>query len=155
MELHLTPVATLRVPRIRHVSLRLGRPLRRESHGPGQRVHYFAPEAVFAFLRWHAKEEGTTRWQLQILRAVSRLEAASTIPGVMPGADIFLQGSGAAHVRSALGLIRAIKERGIGATALSPDDWRCVHHRLLARLPVPEYSVAAHATYLSCLGCGS
>jgi Protein of unknown function (DUF2840) len=155
MEPHLTRVETLRLPRIRPVSLRLGRPLRRDAQGQSQRVHTFAPESVFALLRWHADEEGTARSQLSILHAVLLGEAASTIPGVTPGADILLQVSRVAHVRSMLDLIRAIMARGIAAAAVSHDDWCCVHHRVLARVPVPEYSVAARCAYVGRLGCRS
>jgi hypothetical protein len=146
-------VFTIRIPRLRHVSLRFGKPFRSVGRLRGERVHYFAPESVFGLIRWHGNEYGSTFWQLSILRAVLRREAASTILGVSPGAEILLNASSFTNVRCVLTLISKIKARGIAAIDVSPDYWRCVHHRLVARVVVPEYSAAEHAAYLGRLRC--
>jgi hypothetical protein len=155
MDTHLTRVTTIRIPRIRYLSLRFGNSVHSARAGRGQRVHYFEPHAVFGLLRWHGNEYGTTHCELSILRAVTHQEAASTIPGITPGAEILLTVCSVANVRRVLGLIREIKAQGIPATEVSPDHWRCVHHRLIAHVAVPEYRAATHAAYLKSRQCES
>jgi hypothetical protein len=53
MDADLTRVTTMRIPRIRHLSLRFGVPVHSARVGRGQRVHYFEPNTVFGLLRWH------------------------------------------------------------------------------------------------------
>jgi hypothetical protein len=153
METHLTRVHTMRVPRIRHLSLRFGKPVHSARGGRGQRVHYFSPDSVLGLLRWHGNEYGTTLCEFSILRAVAPHEAASTIAGVTPGAEVLLAVSSVANVRRMLSLIREMKAKGIAPIEVSPDYWRCVHNRLLTRVAVPDYSAATHAAYLRRLQC--
>jgi len=148
MDTHLTRVTTMRIPRIRHLSLRFGKPVHIARMGRGQRVHYFEPRAVFGLLRWHGNEFGTTHCEFSILRSVALQEAASVIPGVTLGAEVLLTVSSVANVRRVLTLVREIKAQRIPPNEVSPDYWRCVHHRLLARVAVPEYRIATHAAYL-------
>jgi hypothetical protein len=154
MESHFTRVTTMHIPRVRIVSLRFGKPVRREGRTRAQRTHYFVPDAIFGLIRWHGNEYGATLWQLSILRAVRPQQAASTIPGVMPGAEVLLRVSSVSNVRWVLSLIRQIEARGIPATDVSPDYWHCVYHRLAARIAAPDYSASQHAAYLSRLRCG-
>jgi len=153
MDTHLTRVTTMRIPRIRHLSLRFGKPVHSARAGRGQRVQYFEPRAVFGLLRWHGNECGTTHCEFSILRAVAPQEAASTVPGVIPGAEVLLTVSSVANVRRVLAIVREIKAQGIPASEVSPDYWRCVHHRLVAHVVVPEYRAATHAAYLRRLQC--
>ncbi len=155
MESHLTRVCTMHIPRIRMVSLRFGKPVRREGRTRAQRTHYFLPGSTFGLIRWHGNEYGTTLWQLSILRAVRPHQAASTVAGVTPGAEVLLHVSSLANVRWVLSLIRQIEARGIPATDVSPDYWHCVHNRLTAKIAPPEYSATQHAAYLGRLRCGS
>ncbi len=50
----------------------------------------FAPGAVFAFIRWAANDYGTISSQIDIVRAVTRGEAYSTLPHVDLGGEILL-----------------------------------------------------------------
>jgi hypothetical protein len=151
--LPLTRIDTIHVPRLRAVSVRFGRPVRRETISPSQKCHYFTPDSTVALLRWHGNDYGTTLWQLSILRAVWPQQVASTVIGVTPGAEVLLRVSAITSVRWMLSLIRRIEARGIAAADVSPDYWRCVHHRLTARVAVPEYRDAEHAAFLTRLKC--
>jgi hypothetical protein len=153
MESYLTRVHTIRIPRIRHLSLRFGKPVHSARGARGQRVHYFAPHSVLGLLRWHGNEYATTLCEFSIVRAVAPHEAASTMAGVTPGAQILLAVSSVANVRRMLSLIREMKAKGIAPTLVSPDYWRCVHNRLLTRVAVLDYSTATHAAYLRRLQC--
>jgi hypothetical protein len=153
MDTQLTRVTTIRIPGIRHLSLRFGNPIHSARIGRGQRVHYFEPDAVFGLLRWHGNEFGTTHCEFSILRAVPGRTIAITVPGVTPGAEILLAGSSVATVRRVLALVRDIKAQGIPASEVSPDYWRSVHQRLIAHVPPSEYRAATHAAYLERLRC--
>jgi len=54
----------------------------------------FAPDSVFAFVRWAAGDHGTVVSRIDIVRAVRRGEAFQTVPFVRPGGDILLRLSG-------------------------------------------------------------
>jgi hypothetical protein len=149
----LTRVTTIRIPRIRHLSLRFGNPVHSARTGRGQRVHYFEPGAIFGLLRWHGNEYGTTHCEFSILRAVEGRAVASTVPGVTPGVEILLAVSSVANVRRVLALVRDIKAQGIPASEVSPDYWRTVHQRLIAHVALPEYRATTHAAYLERLRC--
>ena len=148
MDTQLTRVTTIRIPRIRYLSLRFGNPVHSARIGRGQRVHYFEPGAVFGLLRWHGNEFGTTHCEFSILRAVVGRTIAATVPGVTPKAEILLAVSSVSTVRRVLALDRDIKARGIPASEVSPDYWRAVQQRLIAHAVVPEYRAATHAAYL-------
>src|SRR5271169_5356113 len=148
MDTQLTRVTTIRIPRIRHLSLRFGNPVHSARTGRGQRVHYFEPGAIFGLLRWHGNEYGTTHCEFSILRAVEGRTVASTVPGVTRAVEILLAVSSVANVRRVLALVRDIKAQGILASEVSPDYWRTVHQRLIAHVSLPAYRAATHAAYL-------
>jgi hypothetical protein len=153
MDTQLTRVTTIRIPRIRYLSLRFGNPVHSARIGRGQRVHYFEPGAVFGLLRWHGNEYGTTHCEFSILRAVVGRTIAATVPGVTPEAEILLAASSVATVRRVLALVRDIKARGIPTSEVNPDYWRSIHQRLSTHAVLPEYRAATHATYLKRLRC--
>src|SRR3546814_8412805 len=51
----------------------------------------FAPESVFAFVRWAAGEHGTVISRIDIVRAIGRGEPFQTLTFVRPGGDILLR----------------------------------------------------------------
>ena len=153
MDTHVTRVYTMRIPGIRHVSVRFGKPAQSTHSGRGQRVHYFEPHAVFGLLRWYGNEYGTTYCEFSVLRAVAPQEAVSPICGVTPGAEVLLTVSSVAEVRRVLALVREIRAQGIAPSEVSPAYWRAVHHRLMAHVALPEYGAAAHAAYLKRPSC--
>jgi len=153
MDTQLTRLTTIRIPRIRHLSLRFGNPVHSARIGRGQRVHYFEPGARFGLLRWHGNEYGTTHCEFSILRTVVGRTIADTVPGITPQAEILLAVSSVATVRRVLAIVRDIKAQGIPASEVNPDYWRSVHQRLIDHAVVPEYRAATHAAYLERLRC--
>src|SRR5260370_23989109 len=56
-----------------------------------RRVIAFAPDEIFAFVRWEANDYGTVLSRLDILRACDAGDVISTVPGVTPGGEILLR----------------------------------------------------------------
>ena len=68
----------------------------------------FAPESIFAFVRWASNDYGTIVSRLDILRAVRRGEPYQTVPFVRPGGEILLRIDGWPKVQRVLALIDAV-----------------------------------------------
>ncbi|WP_247880788.1 DUF2840 domain-containing protein [Brucella intermedia] len=62
----------------------------------------FAPESIFAFVRWAAAEHGTIISRIDIVRAIGRGEPFQTLPFVRPGGEILLRLDGWPKVQRAL-----------------------------------------------------
>ena len=58
------------------------------------RVASFRPDAVFAFIRWTANDFGTVHSRIDIVRAVAKGEACTTVPFVRPGGELLLSITG-------------------------------------------------------------
>ena len=149
MKPFLTRVRLVSRPRLCHVWLRFGRPISETLISRRQRFVYFTPHALFATLRWHGNEYGTTLWQLSILRAVSPWEEASKVADVDPGAEVLLRVSGKGNIRRVLTLIHQIEAREIEVATINPNYWRTVQNRLIARDVVPDYTPEEHAAHLA------
>ena len=108
----------------------------------------FAPNSVFAFVRWAAGEHGTIISRIDIVRTVHRGEPFQTLPFVRPGGDILLRADGWPKVERVLQLIDAIEARGIEAIDVSPDHWRHVHNRLTAGETPRAYDAQQHRAFL-------
>ncbi len=108
----------------------------------------FAPNSIFAFVRWAANEYGTIISRIDIVRAVRRGEPFQTLPFVRPGGDILLKLEGWPKVERVLQLIDAIEVLGIDPAAVSPDHWRHVHNRLAAGQEPRAYTPDQHHAYL-------
>jgi hypothetical protein len=108
----------------------------------------FAPNAVFAFVRWAAGEHGTIISRLDIVRAIGRGEPCQTLPFVRPGGDILLRLDTWAKVQRALQATDAVEALGLDAADVSPDHWRHVHNRLIAGLEPDAYTPERHAAWL-------
>jgi hypothetical protein len=112
------------------------------------RFQGFSPGAIFAFVRWASNDYGTAVSRIDILHAVRRGEACSTVPGVSPGAEILLRLSGWAKVEQALKAIDIVEAFGVKPAEAAPDHWRHVHHRLAASQPPRPYTAERHAAWL-------
>ena len=108
----------------------------------------FAPESIFAFVRWAAGEHGTIISRIDIVRAVRRGEPLQTLPFVRPGGDILLKLEGWPKVERVLQAIDAIERLGIDPAAVSPDHWRHVHNRMTAGQEPRDYTPDQHHAYL-------
>jgi len=108
----------------------------------------FAPNSIFAFVRWAANDFGTVISRIDIVRAVHRGEPFQTLPFVRPGGEILLRLSGWPKVRSALAAIDAVETLGLDPADVSPEHWRHVHNRLIAGLEPHAYTPERHAAWL-------
>lgn len=145
---HLTHVELFWQEGVREHWLRFGRQADDRIIDRRRRVVSFAPGAVFAFIRWAANDYGTVSSQIDIVRAVARGEAISTLPHVDPGGEILLHLHGWPKVVQLLCAIDAIEALGIAPEDVAPDHWRHIHNRLSAGLPPRSYSLARHKAKL-------
>jgi len=108
----------------------------------------FAPNSIFAFVRWAANDFGTIISRIDIVRAIRRGEPFQTLPFVRPGGDILLRLDGWPKVQRALAAIDAVQTLGLDPADASPDYWRHVHNRLTAGLEPHAYTPERHAAWL-------
>lgn len=108
----------------------------------------FAPDSVFAFVRWAAGEHGTVVSRIDIVRAVRRGEPFQTLPFVRPGGDILLRINGWQKVQRVLAAIDAVDALGVDPADASPDHWRHVHNRLTANQEPNAYTPERHAAWI-------
>ncbi|QNA82575.1 DUF2840 domain-containing protein [Sphingomonas sp. So64.6b] len=128
--------------------IRFGREATEQILDRRRRVVSFAPNSVFAFVRWTSNDYGTALSRLDIVRAVHADERCQTLPFVQPGGDILLRADGWPKVEHVLQLIDAIEARGINPIAVSPDHWRHVHNRLTAGEAPRAYDAQQHRAFL-------
>ena len=113
-----------------------------------RRILSFAPDSVFAFVRWAANDFGTVVSRIDIVRAVAPGQGFSTIPHVRPGGDILLRVSGWPTVQRVLQAIDAVEQAGVDPAEACPDHWRHVHNRLAAGEEPRPYLRDRHAAWL-------
>lgn len=145
MSLSLTRVRLLHRPQTADDWLRFGQPARTAAVDRRNSVALFAPGAVFGLVRWRAGDFGTVDWRLWVLRAVGPDEAASTVNGVDPGAELLLAARGEGPVRRAFSLIDAVEAQGFDPADTPASYWRAAHNRLAARLEPRPYGPAEQA----------
>lgn len=145
---HFTHVELFWQEGVREHWLRFGRQAGNRIIDRRRRVVSFAPGAIFAFNRWAANDYGTVSSNIDIVRAVSRGEAFSTLSHVDPGGEILLHLHGWPKVVQVLRAIDAIEAFGIAPEDVAPDHWRHIHNRLSAGLPPRSYSLARHQAWL-------
>ncbi|MGD9810802.1 MAG: DUF2840 domain-containing protein [Sphingobium sp.] len=107
----------------------------------------FAPESIFAFVRWASNDYGTIVSRLDILRAIGRGEPFQTVPFVRPGGEILLRVDGWPKVQRALAVIDAVEALSVDPADASPDYWRHVHNRLSAGQEPNPYTPERHAAW--------
>ncbi|MBN8933730.1 MAG: DUF2840 domain-containing protein [Rhizobium pusense] len=109
----------------------------------------FAPESIFAFVRWASNDYGTIVSRLDILRAVGRGEPYQTVPFVRPGGEILVRIDGWRQVQRVLALIDAVDALGVDPADVAPDHWRHVHNRLSAGQEPNPYTPERHAAWVN------
>ena len=132
--------------------IRFGRAAEETIRSSTRRTVGFEPDAIFAFVRWAASDFGTVESRIDILRATRRVEGHSTIPHVLPGAEILLHLGGWPKVEAVLRVIDQIESLGIAPEDVCPDHWRHVHNRLVAGLEPRPYTELRHAAWLGRAG---
>jgi hypothetical protein len=113
-----------------------------------RRVVSFAPNTIFAFVRWASNDFGTVVSRIDILRAVAPSERCATVPHVRPGGDILLRVSGWPKVERVFQAIDAVEATGVDPADAAPDHWRHVHNRLTVSEVPRSYSRARHQAWL-------
>ncbi len=113
-----------------------------------RRILSFAPDTVFAFVRWAANDYGTAVSRIDVLRAVRPNKAFSTVPFVAPGAEILLRISGWPKVEQVLAAADQIEALGVSAEDACPDHWRHVHNRITAGESPRPYAIDRHQAWL-------
>lgn len=108
----------------------------------------FAPERVFALIRWAANRYGTLSSHLYVVRTVRPGCGFQTVPSVTPGGDILLHVASWPKVERVLRHIDAIEAMRIDPSAVAPDHWRHVHNRLAIGEPPRPYTLARHRAWL-------
>ena len=108
----------------------------------------FAPESIFAFVRWASNDYGTIVSRLDILRAIGRGEPFQTVPFVRPGGEILLRIDGWPKVQRTLAVIDAVEALSVDPADASPDYWRHVHNRLGAGQEPNPYTSQRHAAWI-------
>ncbi|AYV48607.1 glycosidase [Caulobacter flavus] len=127
--------------------IRFGDVIGETVHDRRRRTVMFAPDTVFAFVRWRAGEYGTVESRIAILRAVRSGEAFTTYPEVGPGAEILLDIHGWTKVQAVLEAIDRVEQLGVPAGQAAPDYWRHVGARLGVGLPARGYDRARHRAF--------
>lgn len=138
---------TWREKRIEHW-IRFGREVHEQILDRRRRVVGFAPNSLFAFIRWASNDYGTIISRIDIVRAIDRGEPYQTLPFVRPGGDILLKIEGWPKVERVLRIIDAIEALGIDPADVSPDHWRHVHNRLAAGHEPRAYTAQHHRAFL-------
>ena len=141
----LTRVTILFLPERVNDRVRFGAPAAERIIDRRCRVELFAPGAVFAYVQWRANRYGTEHWRLWVLQAARAGERAETVPGIAPGAHIWLSTSSATKVTRALTLIDAIEAQALDPASLPENYWRTAHNRIAAGLEPRVYTSAEHS----------
>lgn len=108
----------------------------------------FAPESVFALVRWAANRFGTVSSHLYVVRTARPGQGFQTVPSVTPGGDVLLHVASWPKVERVLGHIDAIEALRIDPCAVAPDHWRHLHNRLATGEPPRAYTLARHRAWL-------
>jgi hypothetical protein len=128
--------------------LRFGHPAREANVDRRRARAWFAPGALFGYIRWENGPYGTALWRLYVLRAGSPGDDLARVPGVLPGAEILLSLDGTRKLKPALALIDDLEARGLDPAEISPDYWRHVHNQLSAGGRAHPYSAEQHRAWL-------
>src|SRR3546814_12865723 len=78
--------------------IRFGHPAHEQILDRRRRIVSFAPDAIFAFVRWASKAFGTIISRIAIVRAIRTGEPHQTLPFVRPGGEILLPAEGGPKV---------------------------------------------------------
>jgi Protein of unknown function (DUF2840) len=128
--------------------LRFGRDAGERILDRRRRLILFAPDKVFAFVRWQGNEHGTALSRIDILRACRPGEPVSTVPGVLPGGEILLRLTGWPRVKRVFDVITCVEQIGIDPADVAPEYWRHVHNRIAGGQQPRPYQRDQHDAWL-------
>jgi len=128
--------------------IRFGRHSHEEILDRRRRALWFAPGAVFAFVRWASGDYGTLVSRVDIVRARDVGQPITTVPGVTPGGESLLRLSGWPKVEQVLAAIDQVEALGLQSEDVCPDHWRHVHNRITASGRPRPYAPDRHRAWL-------
>lgn len=128
--------------------VRFGRIAEEEILDRRRRALWFAPGAVFAFVRWASNDYGTAVSRIDILRALGHGDAITTVPGVAPGGEVLLRLSGWPKVERVLQAIDQVESLDLHPADACPDHWRHIHNRISAGDTPRAYALDRHRAWL-------
>ncbi|MBN9147911.1 MULTISPECIES: DUF2840 domain-containing protein [unclassified Nitrobacter] len=131
-----------------NIRLRFAKPVRERRLDRRRRLALFAPNSIFALLRWERGPYGTALSHLTIMRTVAPGETCLAWPYVHPGAETLLFASGWHKVERVLQTVDAVEALGVDPSDAAPDYWQHVHNRLRLRQPHHAYTVEQHRAWL-------
>ncbi|CDO38379.1 DUF2840 domain-containing protein [Novosphingobium sp. KN65.2] len=111
-------------------------------------IKRFRPGAVFALMRWIANNYGTVHSRIDIVQALARGEAFTTVPFVRPGGALLLSVTGWPKVEKVLRAIDAVEAAGVDPCDASPDHWRHVSARIAVGAQPRLYGKDRHEAWL-------
>lgn len=156
---HVIPLPQRRAVTLTHVELtwvekkiehwlRFGRRAEEKILDRRRSIASFAPNNIFAFVRWASNDYGTIISRMDVVRAVETGERFQTLPFVRPGGEILLRVDGWPKVERALRAIDAIDALRIDPADVAPEYWRHLHNRLAAGHEPRAYTREQHAAWL-------
>jgi len=128
--------------------IRFGRHAYEEILDRRRRALWFAPGAVFAFVRWASGDYGTLVSRIDIVCARDAGQPITTVPGVTPGGESLLRLSGWPRVDQVLAAIDQVEAQGVQPEDACPDHWRHVHNRITASERPRPYALERHRAWL-------
>ena len=128
--------------------IRFGKAAQEQILDRRRRTVSFAPDTIFAFVRWAANDYGTILSRIDIVRAINRGEPFQTLPFVRPGGDILLTAKGWPNVERVLQIVDAIEALGIAPTDVDLAHWRHIHHCITAGAEPRIYTTTHHRAVL-------
>jgi hypothetical protein len=129
--------------------IRFGRHVDEQILDRQRRILFFAPNSLFAFVRWTGNEHGTQLSRIDVLRALPPQERGTSVGFLRPGGEILLRISGWPNVQAVFAQIDAIEQTGFDPAAICPDHWRHVHNRLSTGLLPRAYTRERHVLWLA------
>ena len=128
--------------------LRFGRRAEEKILDRRRSIASFAPNNIFAFVRWASNDYGTIISRMDVVRAVETGERFQTLPFVRPGGEILLRVDGWPKVERALRAVDAIEALRIDPADVAPEYWRHLHNRLAAGHEPRAYTREQHSVWL-------
>lgn len=113
-----------------------------------RRIVSFAPDSIFAFVRWASNDYGTIVSRIDILCAVGPGERYTTVPFVRPGGESLLRLSSWPKVEKVLQAIDVVEALGIDPADAAPEHWRHIHNRLSVGEQPRPYTRGRHQAWL-------
>jgi len=113
----------------RNHRLLFGEPEQEIRCGWHRKLAIFAPKKVLGYERWEANSYGTQRWQITVCRTVGS-GSVTQIPGIIPGAQLFLNVQGKTKVRRFMECLDWIKAQRIDPKNVSDRQWMDLHNAL-------------------------